>query len=142
MGSRDMRTHKLTVHAKARLFLAAALAAALLMSFGGTVAEDLTDVGTRLAAADLDRGRKLYENNCDACHTANLHWRDKRLVASWTSLLQEVERWQRNTGQSWKPAGIRDVAAYLNVRFYHLPCPATECTDTQASVRSKDARTN
>ncbi|HKQ22836.1 MAG TPA: hypothetical protein VJT81_00155 [Burkholderiales bacterium] len=130
------------VHLKAGLFLAPALAVALSMPHVGATAEGSTGVGTRLAAADLDHGRKLYENNCDACHTANLHWRDKRLVASWTSLLQEVERWQRNTGQSWKPAGIRDVAAYLNVRFYHLPCPATECTDTQASVRSKDARTN
>jgi len=134
--------HKLTVHVKTGLFLAPALAVALLMSHVGATAENLTDVAARLASADLDHGRKLYENSCDACHTANLHWRDKRLVDSWAGLLQQVDRWQRNSGQSWAPADIKDVAAYLNTRFYQLPCPANECTDNQASLRSKDARIN
>ncbi len=137
-----MRMHKLTVHLKAGLFLAPTLAAALLMSHVGATAENLTDVPTRLAAADLDHGRKLYENNCDACHTAKLHWRDKRLVESWADLLQQVERWQRNAGQSWEPADINNVAAYLNARFYRLPCPAIECATNQASLRSRDARIN
>jgi mono/diheme cytochrome c family protein len=134
--------HKLIVYLKAGLFLAPALAVALSMSHVGATAEDLTDVAARLAAADLDNGRKLYENNCDACHTTKLHWRDKRLVESWASLLQQVDRWQRNSGKSWEPADIKDVAAYLNARFYHLPCPSNECTANQALLRSKDARIN
>jgi mono/diheme cytochrome c family protein len=137
-----MRMHKLAVHLKAGLFLAPALAAMLLMSHLGATAEDLIDVAARLAATNLDHGRKLYENNCDACHTTNLHWRDKRLVDSWVGLLQQVDRWQRNSGQSWEPDDIKDVAAYLNARFYQLPCPANECADNQASLRAKDARIN
>jgi mono/diheme cytochrome c family protein len=127
------------VHLKAGLFLA--LAVALLASYVCVTAKDSTDAN-RLAAVDLNHGRELYENNCDACHTTALHWRDKRLVDSWTSLLQQVNRWQRNSGQNWDTADINDVAAYLNARFYQLPCPANECTGTQASVRSKDARIN
>jgi mono/diheme cytochrome c family protein len=80
-----------------------------------------------LAAADLERGRRLYEISCVACHNANVHWRDKRLANSWPALLAQVDRWQRNAGQRWEPAEINDVAAYLNERFYHLPCPAKDC---------------
>ena len=134
-----MKMHKL-VHLK--VFLAPALVAALSLSHVGASAEDSTDVAARVAAANLDHGRKLYENNCDACHRTTVHWRDKRLVDSWAGLLQQVDRWQRNSGQSWEPADIKDVAAYLNARFYQLPCPANECTDNQASLRSKDARIN
>jgi len=54
----------------------------------------LIDFAARLAATDLDHGRKLYENNCDACHATKL-WRDKRLVESWVDPLQQVDRWQR-----------------------------------------------
>jgi mono/diheme cytochrome c family protein len=134
--------HKLTVHLKPGVFLAVALAVAASLAYRSAAAEDLSDVEAWFAAANLDHGRKLYENNCDACHTTTLHWRDKRLVDSWTSLLQQVDRWQRNSGQSWAPADIKDVAAYLNARFYRLPCPADECAATQASVRSTDARIN
>lgn len=134
--------HKSTGQLKAELFQAAALAVALLMSQVGATAEEPADVAVRLAAADLDHGRKLYEISCDACHTTQLHWRDKRVVDSWTGLLQQVNRWQRNSGQSWEPADIKDVAAYLNARFYHLPCPANECVANQAVLGSKDARTN
>ena len=137
-----MRMHNLAVHLKAGLFLTPVLVAALLMPHVCATAEDLTDIPTRLAATNLDHGRKLYENNCDACHTTKLHWRDKSLVESWADLLQQVDRWQRIAGQRWEPADIKDVAAYLNARFYHLPCPANECPANQASLRAKDARTN
>lgn len=129
--------HKSTVQLKADLFRAPALAIAMLMSQVGATAEDPADVAVRLAAADLDHGRQLYENSCHACHTTKLHWRDKRLVDSWTGLLQQVNRWQRNSGQTWEPADIKDVAAYLNARFYHLPCPANECAANEAALRSK-----
>ena len=137
-----MRMQKLTAHLKAGVFLAAALAVAVSLSYRSAAAKDLLDVEALFAAANLDHGRKLYENNCDACHTTTVHWRDKRLADSWTSLLQQVDRWQRNSGQSWAPADIKDVAAYLNARFYRLSCPTDECTATQASVRSRDARIN
>ena len=88
-------------------------------------------------AADLGHGRKLYEQTCDACHSANVHWREKRLVTSWGSLLYQVTRWQANAGQRWEEGDIKDVAAYLNEQFYHLPCPASECAEKQAQLRSQ-----
>ena len=72
--------------------------------------------------------------SCDACHNATVHWRDKRLVDSWPALLHQVNRWQRNSHQKWEAADINDVAAYLNDRFYHLPCPANECAPKAAAL--------
>jgi mono/diheme cytochrome c family protein len=87
-----------------------------------------------VSVTDLTRGRTLYETACDACHAQNIHWRDKSLVSSWTTLLKEVTRWQVNAGQRWEQPDINNVAAYLNDRFYHLPCPANECADKKAAA--------
>ena len=73
--------------------------------------------------ADPRRGELLYDTACLACHTTQPHWRDKRIVQSWPALLAEVSRWQRVAGQNWSDAEIRDVADYLNRRFYKLPAP-------------------
>jgi hypothetical protein len=125
---------KTTLQLKAYLFRAPVLAIALAMSQAGSAAEGPADAAARLAAADLDHGRKLYEVSCDACHSTNVHWRDKRLANSWPALVHQVDRWQRNSGQRWEPADINDVAAYLNERFYHLPCPANECAAKAAAL--------
>ncbi len=97
---------------------------------------DQTSDAIHTAAADLTRGRTLYETTCHACHSENLHWRDKRIADSWPALLREVGKWQRNAGQRWGAAEINDVAAYLNDRFYHLPCPATDCAAKEAALRT------
>jgi mono/diheme cytochrome c family protein len=101
-------------------------------------AGDPADSGMSIAAADLEHGRKLYEVSCDACHNANVHWRDKRLVDSWPALVHQVDRWQRNSRQKWESADINDVAAYLNERFYHLSCPANECAPKAAALHPQD----
>ena len=116
------------------LTLVIALVAPRVSSAGG----DPTEGTPQIAAADLEHGRKLYEVSCDACHNANVHWRDKRLVDSWPALLHQVNRWQRNSHQKWEAADINDVAAYLNDRFYHLPCPANECAAKAAALHPKD----
>jgi mono/diheme cytochrome c family protein len=95
---------------------------------------DAPDKGM-LTSADLSRGRALYGSACDSCHSQNIHWRDKRLAKSWELLVNEVTRWQRNAGRRWEYSEIRDVAAYLNERFYQLPCPPDECVDKQAAAR-------
>lgn len=89
----------------------------------------------RAAPVDVDRGRALYNAACDACHSQNIHWRAQHIVDSWESLLAQVKRWQANAGQRWEATDIRNVAAYLNQRFYQFPCPATqaECADKQAA---------
>ncbi len=97
---------------------------------------DQTTDTIHTVAADLTRGRTLYETTCHACHSANLHWRDQRIADSWPALLREVGKWQGNAGQRWETAEINDVAAYLNDRFYHLPCPSTECAAKEATLRT------
>jgi len=77
------------------------------------------------------RGRLLYETACIACHTTQAHWRDKRIVQSWPELLYQVTRWQHNAGQNWSGAEIVDVGAYLNHRFYNLPCTLAGCGGPQ-----------
>jgi len=89
------------------------------------------------AAADLARGRTLYETTCHACHSANVHWRDKQIADSWPALLREVTKWQSNAGQRWGAAEINDVAAYLNDRFYHHPCPSAQCGSEEAALRTE-----
>lgn len=77
--------------------------------------------------ADMLRGGELYRTYCIACHTAQMHWREKRLVKSWDDLRFQVSRWQRTAGQNWSREDIDDVAAYLNRLFYDVPCPVTGC---------------
>lgn len=79
------------------------------------------------AATDMLRGGDLYRTYCIACHTAQVHWREKRLVKSWDDLHFQVSRWQRVAGQNWSREEIDDVAAYLNRLFYDVPCPRTGC---------------
>jgi mono/diheme cytochrome c family protein len=78
---------------------------------------------TPMAPVDASRGRLLYENACIACHTTQAHWRDKSIVTDWPSLVGQVTRWQAIARQNWNEDEIRDVAAYLNQRFYRLPAP-------------------
>jgi cytochrome c1 len=73
------------------------------------------------AGADMQRGRLLYETHCIACHTTEAHWREKHIVRSWTDLLYQVSRWQKNAGQDWSSEEINDVAAFLNDTFYKMP---------------------
>jgi ketosteroid isomerase-like protein len=89
-------------------------------------------------AADVQRGRLLYETHCIACHTTQAHWRDKHIVRSWADLLYQVTRMQNNAGQEWSMTEIIDVAAYLNELFYKTPCPVAGCRGSQARV---DVRT-
>ena len=76
---------------------------------------------------DAGRGRLLYETQCVACHTAQAHWRDKRLVHSWSDLVREVARWEKSAGQHWSDQDIGDAAAYLNGVYYRMACPSLGC---------------
>jgi hypothetical protein len=91
--------------------------------------------GSQAIRPDVAHGRGLYESACDKCHAQNVHWRDKRRATSWGTLVDEVTRWQRNAGQRWEKTDINDVAAYLNDRFYHFPCPGNECVEKEAAAQ-------
>jgi mono/diheme cytochrome c family protein len=91
----------------------------------------------RLPAATIsaERGGDLYRETCNACHTAQVHWRDKRLVKTWDELRFQVSRWQGISGLSWSTQEIDDVAAYLNRTFYDMPCPQPGCGSAGLSSR-------
>jgi len=72
-------------------------------------------------ARDASRGELLYSTHCIACHTAQVHWRDKKLATNWKSLKAQVLRWQNASGQNWGEPDISEVALYLNSRYYHYP---------------------
>ena len=67
------------------------------------------------------RGQMLYGNHCVACHTTQMHWRDKKLVTDWPSLKVQVRRFQGAAQLNWSEEDIDDVARYLNDAFYRLP---------------------
>ena len=80
------------------------------------------------AMADPARGELLYQTACASCHDQQTHWRARHVVDDWPQLLEQVAHWQSIAGQRWGPEEIEDVAAYLNRRFYDLPCPLPRCT--------------
>jgi mono/diheme cytochrome c family protein len=64
------------------------------------------------------RGELLYSTNCAACHTSEIHWREKRLATDMDSLKFQVRRWQASIGLDWTEDEIADVASYLNAAYY------------------------
>ena len=82
-------------------------------------------LGPLLAHAQValpeSRGRLLYDNHCIACHTTQMHWRDRKLVNDWASLKVQVRRWQGAAQLNWSEDDIDDVARFLNDAYYRLP---------------------
>jgi mono/diheme cytochrome c family protein len=70
------------------------------------------------------RGELLYMTHCNTCHTAQIHWREQKLVRDWGSLLAQVRRWQSIGGLNWNDNEIADVAHYLNAQFYQYKSTA------------------
>jgi mono/diheme cytochrome c family protein len=70
---------------------------------------------------DATRGELLYVTHCNACHSAQVHWRGKKLATDWTSLESEVRRWQGASKLGWSHEDITEVARYLNALYYHYP---------------------
>jgi hypothetical protein len=88
------------------------LAALLACSFGYAVAQDQRP-------RDPSRGELLYSIHCIACHNTSMHWRDKSVVTNWPTLVAQVSRWQRLSGQAWDEKDVTEVARYLNALHYH-----------------------
>ena len=70
---------------------------------------------------DASRGELLYSTHCIACHTAQVHWREKKLATDWKSLKSQVRRWQNASDKKWGEQDISEVAHYLNTLHYHYP---------------------
>ena len=97
----------------------ALLAASLLASAFAVAAEPAPN-------PDRSRGELLYSTHCVTCHTAQIHWRDKRLAKDWTSLKAQVRRWQSNVGLNWNDEDVVEVARRLNALYYHYPQTADQ----------------
>lgn len=67
------------------------------------------------------RGELLYTTHCVACHTTQMHWRDKKLATDWPSLKAQVQRWQARASLDWSDADVTEVARYLNDTIYRYP---------------------
>ena len=81
----------------------------------------LTAAGSQ--AADLGRGRLLYENFCGHCHMSEIHYRVGSRVRSSDDLRRTVDLWQREMGLGWSGEEIDDVAAWLDWAYYRLSAP-------------------
>jgi mono/diheme cytochrome c family protein len=72
------------------------------------------------SAMAQSRGELLYTTHCIACHTTEMHWRDKRSASNWPSLKAQVRRWQDAASLAWGEGDILDVSRYLNESIYHF----------------------
>lgn len=75
------------------------------------------------AKPDPQRGELLYSTHCIACHTSQIHWRDKKLAKDFKTLSAEVGRWQKLAGLGWNDDDISAVTRYLNTLYYRYPVP-------------------
>ena len=97
-----------------------------MLSSGDAVRNNLTMLGLTLLlagasdAADLERGRLLYENHCQFCHSRQVHGRTDRWPNTRAELRGVVDLWQRNDRLRWSDAEIDDVTAYLNATQYRF----------------------
>lgn len=70
--------------------------------------------------ADAGRGRALYENHCQTCHTPKIHTRANKLPVNKQELRLIIDDWRRQSNLPWTPEEVEDVLEYLNVTRYHF----------------------
>ena len=66
-------------------------------------------------------GELTYTTYCIACHTTQIHWREKKLATDWTSLRSQVRHWLLEAGTAATEDDIAAVAGYLNGLYYNFP---------------------
>jgi mono/diheme cytochrome c family protein len=67
---------------------------------------------------NLERGRALYENHCQVCHTQKVHTRPNRMILTAAEMREVVDRWQREENLRWSAQDIDDVVHFLGVTLY------------------------
>jgi len=91
-------------------------------------------LATSAQAADVARGKVLYEARCNACHKTSVHQRESRRATSFAGIRIQVVRWSEEVGGAWSREDIDDVTYYLNDRYYFFSCPETVCDSAQAGI--------
>ncbi|HCU53116.1 MAG TPA: hypothetical protein DIC36_02140 [Gammaproteobacteria bacterium] len=71
--------------------------------------------------ADIQRGRLLYENHCQACHTSVVHVREQRKAKSSAELRAFILRWSGELKLKWSDEELADVYRHLNNLHYKFP---------------------
>jgi mono/diheme cytochrome c family protein len=72
------------------------------------------------ALPDLERGRRLYDNHCQVCHTPKVHGRVPRLPIDRADLRAIVNAWQRSENLRWNEQDVEDVTEFLNRTRYRF----------------------
>ncbi len=98
---------------------AASLFLAVVTLAAGTAVPAAAEESVRMAS----RGEMLYSLHCIACHSKEIHWRDKGVARDWANLVAEVDRWQKVGRLRWDNRDVVDTARYLNRLHYHFPEP-------------------
>jgi mono/diheme cytochrome c family protein len=70
------------------------------------------------SGADGERGRALYENHCQACHSSKVHGRKQRWPENLAQLRAIVAQWQAQQVLNWSGEEIDDVVYFLNITQY------------------------
>jgi len=80
----------------------------------------LLSAATYAQAADAERGRALYENHCQVCHTPGVHSRVNRLAMTRAEVRDIVENWQKQQALRWTDDEVADVVEFLNQTRYRF----------------------
>ncbi|MBM4202227.1 MAG: cytochrome c [Gammaproteobacteria bacterium] len=71
-------------------------------------------------AENYERGRQLYENHCQACHSSLLHSPVKGRIRTLGELEERVSSWSIHAAKDWSKEEVHDVSYYLDRTFYHF----------------------
>ena len=91
----------------------------LLVSILSVVAATSAAAATT-GADDIERGRALYEQHCQQCHTPAIHRRPDRLPLTRDELAAIVDHFRRTENLAWTPEEVDDVVEYLNRTRYRF----------------------
>jgi mono/diheme cytochrome c family protein len=69
---------------------------------------------------NVDRGRALYQAQCEQCHTPNIHSRPNKLPLTRDELRGIVDQMRRVSSLGWTRDEVEDVVEYLNRTRYRF----------------------
>jgi hypothetical protein len=70
------------------------------------------------AAADINHGKSLQQENFMRCHDDSIYTREERRVTTRDALQRQVQRCETNLNLAWFPEDVDAVTEYLNTSFY------------------------
>jgi mono/diheme cytochrome c family protein len=68
----------------------------------------------------VERGRLLYENHCEVCHTPSIHRRPNPIPLNAAELRDIVNHWQKQGRLNWSEQDVADVVQFLRETRYRF----------------------